>query len=424
MNLPEKDRRIMIFGAGPQQLKLISKARARGAFVLVLDRDQNAPGIALASAYAQCDMLDADKAIALAKEYQVDAVATGGSDQVMVTVASIAQTCGLPCNVNEASAFRATNKVAMTQAFQEWNVPVGRRIFLSENADTRLFDHFQYPLVIKPVDAQGQVGTTLLREPNRLPEAIHQALKYSRSKNIAVEEFIQGPEIAAGAWLDRGKLHLLAVTDRPTYNPPPALGISLQHILPSKAAENSLDEIADILTRVASAYDVTSGPLHAQMIMSEGGPKVMEVGCRYGGANEVDLYKHTLGVDILETLLDFAFGKPQPFNFDIRHHGFKCHGLINMVVAREGVLSNHESLDRFIQTGEIIDGGWYRKDGFIQHKIIDAYGRIGWFLVTGETRETILRKAADVYSELSVLSGSGENLIFWPDSQYLNQCDR
>lgn len=413
----------MVLGAGPQQLKLISKARARGAFVLVLDRDQNAPGITLASAYAQCDMLDAEKAIALAKEYQVDAVATGGSDQVMVTVASIAQACGLPCNVSEASAFRATNKAAMTHAFHEWNVPVGRRIFLSENEDTRLLDHFQYPLVIKPVDAQGQVGTTLLHEPNRLPEAIHQALKYSRSRTIAVEEFIRGPEIAAGAWLDRGNLHLLAVTDRPTYNPPPSLGISLQHILPSVAAQNALDEIAEVLTRVAHAYEVTDGPLHAQIVMSPKGPRVMEVGCRFGGANEVDLYKHTLGVDTLEILLDFAFGHPQPFSFDIRRNGFKCHGLINMIIAGEGILTRHESMDRLMQAGKIIDGGWYKKDGFKQGKIIDAYGRIGWFLTTGDSRDEVLKRAAEAYSMLSVLNESGENLILWPDQKYINQCN-
>ena len=424
MNANNKDRRILILGAGPQQLKLISKARGRGAFVVVLDRDRNAPGVSLASQYVECDMLDIKKAISVAREYGVDSIATGGADQVMVTVAAVAKACRLPCYLSEAAAFRATNKVAMTQAFKKSGVPVGQRIFLKDSFDEKALGELSYPLVIKPVDAQGQIGTSLIRNHDQLGPAINLAREHSRGKTVAVEEFIEGPEIAAGAWLDRGELHLLAVTDRPTYNPPPSLGISLQHILPSRVGQNAYQDIVDILTRVAAAFEVTDGPLHAQIVMSKNGPRVMEVGCRFGGANEADLYKHALGVDILDKLLDLAFGNPQPFIFDIRNNGFQCHGLINMVVAREGILARHEKMDNFIQTGQIVDGGWYRKDGFTQRAIIDAYGRIGWFLVTGNSRAAILEKAADVYSKLHVSNEAGENLIFWPDSKYVNQCDR
>ncbi len=96
----DQDRRILILGAGPQQLKLIARARARGAFVVVLDRDKNAPGAPLASRHVECDMLDIPKATAAAKEYNVDSIATGGSDQVMVTVAAVAAACGLPCHLS------------------------------------------------------------------------------------------------------------------------------------------------------------------------------------------------------------------------------------------------------------------------------------------------------------------------------------
>ncbi|OPY11327.1 MAG: Alanine-anticapsin ligase BacD [Syntrophus sp. PtaB.Bin001] len=342
----------------------------------------------------------------------------------MVTVAAVAKSCQLPCHLTEEAAFRATNKVAMTQAYKKFGVPIGQRIFVKENFEDNSLEELHYPLVIKPVDAQGQIGTSLIQDHTLLRKSIELALKHSRSKTVAVEEFIEGPEIAAGAWLEKGKLNLIAVTDRVTYNPPPAIGISLQHILPSKTAADAYQNIADILSRVARAYEITDGPLHAQLIMSQDGPRVMEVGCRFGGANEVDLYKHTLGIDILEKTLDLAFGDFHPLNFDFRRDGFQCHGLINLVVAREGVLARHEPLDRYLETGKIVDGGWYKKDGFVQRKITDAYGRIGWFLVTGRHRESVLEQAAEVYSQLQVSSLSGENLIFWPDNQYLNLCDR
>ena len=423
MNAAKTDRRILILGAGPQQLKLIAKARKRGAFVIVADRDRNAPGVPMASQYAECDMLDSERAIHIARECRIDSIATGGSDQVMVTVAAVAKTCGLPCHLSEAAAFRATNKAAMTQAFQKSGVPVGQRTFVRECLDEKACEGLHYPLVIKPVDAQGQIGTSLIRSRAQLKQAIGLALQHSRDKTVAVEEFLEGPEVAAGAWLQGGELHLLAVTDRVTYNPPPAIGISLQHIFPSKVAQNAYQDIADILTRVACAFEVTDGPLHAQIVMSRQGPRVIEVGCRFGGANEADLYKRVLGVDILDKVLDLAFADPQPCDFDIRYAGFHCHGLINLVVAKEGLLAKHEKLDGYVKAGEIADGGWYRRDGFLQRRITDAYGRIGWFLVTGDSREAVLQKAANVYARLNVSNESGENMIFWPDSSYLNRCD-
>ncbi len=417
----DQDRRILILGAGPQQLKLIARARARGAFVVVLDRDKNAPGAPLASRHVECDMLDIPRATAAAKEYNVDSIATGGSDQVMVTVAAVAAACGLPCHLSQAAARRATNKIAMTEAFLREGVPVGGRVFVGEHFDEKALEPLREPLVVKPADAQGQIGTSLVARRADVTPAVELALRHSRSKTAAVEEFLTGPEIAAGAWLDRGRLHLLAVTDRVTYNPPPALGISLQHIFPGRTPAGDYEEIASILTRVAAAFSVTDGPLHAQMIRSQDGLRVLEVGCRYGGANEVDLYRQVLGVDLLDCVLDLAFNHPEPFSFDLRRDAFQRHGLITLVVAQEGVLARHGGWEPLLRKGLITDGGWYRKDGFRQRRITDAYGRIGWYLVTGRSREEILQKAAEAYRLLRVSDETGQNLVFWPESRYLNE---
>lgn len=416
----KKGNRVLILGAGPQQLSLIRYAIECGCYVVVSDRNPNAPGIAMASAYAQSSMLDIDKNIAIAQSYNVDAVTTGGSDQVMLTVASIAQACGLPCHLTPETAYRATNKAAMAKAFMDAGVPITKRILIRNHSDVQNTDKLKLPLVVKPVDSQGQLGVVRIDNRSNLSRSIETAMNISREKVVVVEEFMEGKEVTAGAWLQNGKLYIIAVTDRVTYNPYPSLGISLRHILPSESAIGSLFSIGDILEKVAKAYEVTNGPLHAQLIITPDGPFVIEVGSRYGGANEVSLYNHVLGVNEIKYVLNLAFGQESNVNFDIRYNKPLCYGLINLVVAKQGVLAFHEPMNSLIDSGVIVDGGWYHDNGFIQQPITDAYGRIGWFVVTGESRQSIINNATLVYSKLKVLNKSGENLVFWPDEQYLN----
>src|SRR5436190_23733608 len=87
--------RILVLGAGPEQLELIAEARRRGLFVIAADRDPAAPGFRLAHrrAIVRADDERAIERLALAEE--VDAIAACGDERVVALARRVAERLGL-----------------------------------------------------------------------------------------------------------------------------------------------------------------------------------------------------------------------------------------------------------------------------------------------------------------------------------------
>jgi biotin carboxylase len=321
--------------------------------------------------------------------------------------------------VTPQAARTATHKLAMAVALAAAGVPITRRIVIRANEDTNSARQLRCPLVVKPADAQGQSGITRIENHSALGETVQVARGLSREGTVVVEEFVQGPEITATAWVKNGKVSLLALADRVTYNPPPHLGIALRHVFPSFHARQLYDHVGEVLHGVATAYSMSDGPLYVQMLVTGNSVTVVEAAARVGGGHEMSLVPEVTGTDLVDCSINLALGLPVGARFDLRRDAPLRHGLINFVVALPGILAHHEPMEHLIHAGLIIDGGWYRSDGFEQRPITDAYGRIGWFLTTGPDRNSVLQSADRVYRKLAVRDPDGNNLVFWPDPALL-----
>ena len=410
-------RRILILGAGRHQVPLIRRAKARGAFVVTSDYLPDSSGRAYADVAELADALDPVCNIEIANAHDVDAVLTIGSDQAMRSVAAVASARDLPCHLSPQSAERATNKHTMTDALRRTGVPMTTRVLLSPDDDVP--EPMRFPMVVKPVDGQGQRGTTRVEHHAALDEARRIARDASPRREVVVEEFLVGPEVTATGWVHDGETRFLALTDRVTYNPPPTLGIAVQHVFPSRHGWEHRAAIAAILDGVARAYEMQHGPLYVQMIIGSDGPAVVEAAARVGGGHEPALLPAIVGLDLLDRSLDLAVGQPNDPAFDVRTDAFLRHGLVNFVLARPGLLARHTTLAPLLDDGAIEDGAWYHPDGFVQGHTRDGQARVGWFLATADSREELLARAADVYARLRIADETDRNLVFWPEGPLL-----
>jgi formate-dependent phosphoribosylglycinamide formyltransferase (GAR transformylase) len=87
--------RILVLGAGPDQLELIAEARRRGLFVIAADRDPSAPGLRLAHRRAIVRADDERAIEQLARAEQVDALACAGGERERAIAERVAQRLGL-----------------------------------------------------------------------------------------------------------------------------------------------------------------------------------------------------------------------------------------------------------------------------------------------------------------------------------------
>ena len=92
-----------------------------------------------------------------------------------------------------------------------------------------------FPLVVKPIEGQGQKGIRRANNIAELQNAISYANKYNvldQNAGVIIEEFSEGPEISISAWICNGELLWVGTADRITINPLPAIGIAFQHVVP------------------------------------------------------------------------------------------------------------------------------------------------------------------------------------------------
>ena len=87
--------RVLVLGAGREQLALIEKARQRGLFVVAADRDPAAPGFRLAHRRAIVRADDERAIEQLARAERVAAIACAGGERERAIAERVAQRLGL-----------------------------------------------------------------------------------------------------------------------------------------------------------------------------------------------------------------------------------------------------------------------------------------------------------------------------------------
>jgi biotin carboxylase len=419
----ERARRLLVLGAGRHQTPLIRRAEERGIEVVVADYLPDSPGKQFATHTTMVDALDVDAVAAVAEEYQVHGIVTTGTDQAVVTMAKVAHRFDLPQIVTPHTARLATNKRAMKETLADAGVEMAAYAFVDATRTSEALQRVEalrLPVVVKPTDSQGQRGTSRVNSKAELPEAINAAIDASREREAVVEEFVEGMEVTASAWVTDGALQVLMVTDRVTYNPPPAIGIAVQHVYPSVHAAPVLPAVRDMLERIRAAYGVEHGPMYVQILITpDGDVRLVEAACRVGGGHEISLIPLVTCVDLRDRLIDLALtGRCEPFAFEYPGTGVTRHALVNFLVARAGTIASQDGFDALLADGMIDEGGYYHRLGYEQAPVSDGQGRVGYFIAHDENRDALQGRARASFDRLSMRSTNGNEMLLWPEPEW------
>jgi biotin carboxylase len=358
----------------------------------------------------------------LARARDVDGLVSPGADWPVGIAARVAERLRLAHPLDAATAAAATSKTRQRELFAAHGVPHARA-FLPDDPGLR------FPCVVKAPDRQGQRGLSLVRESGELEAALAEATAESRSGGVLLEELVDGPEVTVNAVFVDGMPTVLTVTDRELADPP-AFGVALAHVWPSRAATPGA---VDAALAAARALGIRSGPVYVQVRIGAEGPRVMEAAARLGGGHDAELCEAALGVDLNGLAVDFALGRlseadvssclapghgrsghraarrsggPAPTSkSDVSSclapgHGRFGHGgapggsCVRFLVAPEGVL---RSVDGVEEAAGVEGVRWvrlYRRPGHRFGALRRGADRAGAILAVGATREEALERAA------------------------------
>src|SRR5919197_1716870 len=115
--------KLLVLGAGRQQLGLLRTARRRGIVVVAVDRDPAAPGFGLADRRALISFEDEPALHRLAEAERIDGVISPANDWSVGIAARVARRLGLPHPLDAPTAALAASWLRQRERFAATGVP-------------------------------------------------------------------------------------------------------------------------------------------------------------------------------------------------------------------------------------------------------------------------------------------------------------
>lgn len=385
-------KRLLVLGAGPQQVGLLAAARRRGLFVIAVDRDPSAPGFRYADRRAIISVEDEPAVERLAEAERIDGVIAPGISWAVAVAARVAERLGLEHPISSETALLVTSKRRERERFAEAGIPQPAFDICSTAEEAvAAAKSVGYPCVLKPTDRQGQRGLTYVGRPEGLDAAIAGAFAYSRSGVLLVEELVDGPEVMINGFSIGGRFYPLTVTDR-VLCAPPAFGVALAHVWRSSLDPRTVGAAVEAASSAAAALGVHDGPTYTQVRVGSDGPRVGELGARLGGGHDAELCRAALGVDLNALALAAALGEkvPERALLPVQMVGGAC---VRFLVPPAGELLEIDGEDDALSVEGVLDVRLYRRPGHVFRELRRASDRAGAVLAVGESREQALERA-------------------------------
>lgn len=308
-------KRIMILGASILQLPAIIKAKKMGLQTVAVDIDKNAIGFKYADVCLEISTINIPKVVEAAKHYKVNGIMTLASDMPIRTVAAVAKERRI-VGISEETALKATNKAIMRECLKEHGVPIPKFFRINSYDDyLSAVQLINGKIIVKPVDNSGSRGVFLVedkKDKDNVDHAYKYSKKFSRSDEIIIEEYIEGPEVSVETLSINGSVHIIAITDKLTTGAPEF--VEMGHSQPTRLSGETIEQIHSLTISAVQAIGIKNGPSHTEMIITDEGPKVVELGARLGGDNITsNLVPLSTGVDIVKCSIDIALGHRPDF---------------------------------------------------------------------------------------------------------------
>jgi biotin carboxylase len=307
---------ILIVSGGIEAADAARRAKELGLYVVVSDRDPNAPGFAFADSCLFADVYGSDETAAAAERYhrkirKIDGVICVAAD-APVTTAKVARRIGVP-GLSLRSAETACDKLAMKQRFVDCGVAVPWFAEVRTPQDLQRFAIERgKDLVIKPADSRGSRGVQRISHVADLSRAFGIAQSHSPTQRVMVEQYLPGPQISTESVIMGGRCFTPGFSDRnyeflERYAP---FFIENGGDLPSILPPETQDKVKALVGRAAAALGITDGTVKGDIVVHKGEPYVIELAARLSGGffctREIPL---STGVDFIGCAIKVALGE-------------------------------------------------------------------------------------------------------------------
>ncbi len=276
------------------------------------------------------------------------------------TAARAGRALGLLCHSPEAADI-CRDKYRSRRLFGSYGLSVPRFVRFPLQGDPEEILNlgalpFAYPCVLKPLALSASQGVIRADNPREFINAFKRiqallrspeirVMRQQTSEFVQVEEYVEGTEVAVEGVVDRGRLKILAIFDKPDPLTGPYFGETL-YVTPSRLPQETQARVAGTLARAAEALGLHHGPLHAELRINSEGIWILEVAARpIGGLCSRVLRFHSPGIgeniSLEELIVRLALGEPM----EGIHRENAASGVMMIPVPEAGILQEVKGME-------------------------------------------------------------------------------
>lgn len=335
-------KKIMILGAGQDQIPLIAKAKELGLYTVVVSPGDY-PGMKLADKVIDCDIRDEEGVLQAARTEGIDGITSDKTDMPLLAMARVSEELGLPGNRVESIRL-FVDKYLMREKCRELGIetiPYTHASSAEEAVD--FLRSTGAPAIMKPVDSCASKGVCRVDTEEEVRRYFQQASGFSRTGEVIIEQFIDGQELEVDSVVLHGEVQLLMHADLESFED---VFASTTRLYPSVQERSVLRRLTAMDKEIIESFGLTQGLTHNEyMLDREGRIHLLEVAARGGGTHiSTSIAYLQTGLDTPEFLLRAALGELKeipPFERELCHSGYVAfyipHGRVISVDGMEEV---------------------------------------------------------------------------------------
>ena len=242
-------------------------------------------------------------------------------DSHLVVAARIARLLDLPANSPE-TAIRATNKLAQRTAFEACGLPGPRywsgTITSGGQLGEGLLEQLRYPVIVKPQQGSGSEAVSRADSPSEMQGIVAKTRATGRCLpfELIIEQLLPdcwpraerpyADVVSVESVVCESNISHLVVTGRATFAEP---YLETGNFIPSNLPADAVAEVLECAGQGLTAINATTGVFHTEVKWTPGGPRLIEINGRIGGAGIPEMLSLAGGPSIVAIAAQVALGE-------------------------------------------------------------------------------------------------------------------
>ena len=265
-------------------------------------------------------------------------------------------------------------------------------------------DGVGYPCVVKPLAlaaSRGVIRTDspeeLLAACRRIERIVEGCGEEEERRTLLVEDFVPGAEVAMEGILRKGRLHRIAMFDKPDPLDGPFFE-ETYYITPSRLAPAYQERVVARVAGACRAYGLREGPVHAELRVNSEDVWVIEIAARTIGGDCARLLDFGTGRSLEELVLSHALGR----SLDIESIN-RAAGVLMIPTIRAGTLRRVEGVLEASRIPGIEDVAIAVREGYELIPLPEGGSYLGFVFARADTAQEVEAALRQAHARLRVV---------------------